>query len=60
MYTQRSRSAVLDEIPKSGVSVIFLNIFLHEELSSQDKISATIKPVDMFQLQLRKNGSTPE
>ena len=33
-------------------------IFLpHEELSSRDKKSATIKIIDMFQSQMRKNGS---
>ncbi|MDQ3967615.1 MAG: hypothetical protein M3275_04370 [Thermoproteota archaeon] len=36
---------------------IFQIVLPHEELSSQDKKSATIKLVDMFQLQLRKNGS---
>jgi hypothetical protein len=33
-------------------------IFLpHEEFASQDKKSATIKIIDMFQSQMRKNGS---
>ena len=36
---------------------IFQIVLSHEELSSQDKKSATIELVDMFQLQLRKNGS---
>jgi hypothetical protein len=36
---------------------IFQIVVPREELSSQDKKSATIKLVDMFQLQLKKNGS---
>lgn len=36
---------------------IFQIVIPHEELSSRDKKSAAIKLVDMFQLQLRKNGS---
>ena len=36
---------------------IFQIIIPKEELSSRDKISATIKIVDMFQSQLKKNGS---
>jgi hypothetical protein len=36
---------------------IFQIVVPREELSSQDKKSATIKLVDMFQSQLKKNGS---
>ena len=36
---------------------IFQIVIPKEELSSRDKKSATIKIVDMFQLQMRKNGS---
>jgi hypothetical protein len=36
---------------------IFQIVFPKEELSSRDKKSATIKIVNMFQPQLRKNGS---
>ena len=36
---------------------IFQTVIPKEELSSRDKKSATIKIVDMFQSQLRKNGS---
>ena len=36
---------------------IFQIVIPKEELSSRDKKSATIKIVDIFQLQMRKNGS---
>ncbi len=36
---------------------IFQTLIPQEELSSRDKKSATIKIVDMFQLQMKKNGS---
>jgi hypothetical protein len=36
---------------------IFQIVLPREELTSKDKKSATIKLVDMFQVQLRKNGS---
>lgn len=36
---------------------IFQIVIPKEELSSRDKKSATIKVVDMFQSQMRKNGS---
>ena len=36
---------------------IFQIVLPHEELTSKDKKSATIKLVDMFESQMRKNGS---
>jgi hypothetical protein len=44
-------------VTKEFLQRIFQMVIPHEEFSSRDKKSATIKLVDMFQTQLRNNGS---